>query len=193
MSKRNKALFISSAIGSPLVATTNAAAHTVKTSSNVAATFHLEPSHNPKAGEPATVWFALTKAGGKSIPLSDCDCQLALKQGKELIETLPLTPITAEQYKDIPGSEVVFPKVGIYQLAFSGKAKDGKSFQPFELNYDVTVQPGTTIATTPSQTATEGVPAAQSSAPGLPWLLPIVLIGGAISLTVIVCWLRGNR
>ncbi len=116
--------------------------HTVKTASDVAATFHLEPSHNPKAGEPSQVWFALTKAGGTSISLSDCDCQLAVKQGETHIATVPLTAINAEQYQGIPGGEMVFPQVGIYQLIFSGKAKEENAFQPFELKYEVTVQPG---------------------------------------------------
>jgi hypothetical protein len=116
--------------------------HTVKTATDVAATFHLEPSHNPKAGEPATIWFALTKAGGQPIPLSDCDCQLAVKQGETPIAIVPLKAITAEQYQGIPGGEMVFPQVGIYQLIFSGKAKDEQAFQPFELKYEVTVQPG---------------------------------------------------
>jgi hypothetical protein len=123
--------------------------HTVKTATDVAATFHLEPNHNPKAGEPATVWFALTKAGGQPIPLSDCDCQLTVKQGADAIATVPLKAITAEQYQGIPGGEMVFPKVGIYQLIFSGKAKAPESFQPFELKYEVTVQPGKAVAETP--------------------------------------------
>lgn len=53
-----------------------AVAHNIKTSGNVAATFHIEPNHNPKAGEPAKLWFALTRQGGKLIPLTECNCKL---------------------------------------------------------------------------------------------------------------------
>jgi hypothetical protein len=166
--------------------------HTVKTSSDVAATFHLEPSHNPKAGEPATIWFALTKAGGQPIPLSDCDCQLAVKQGAESIAIVPLKAITAEQYQGIPGGEMVFPKVGIYQLIFSGKAKVPEAFQPFELKYEVTVQPGKAVSAmpTPSPMATT-----KTTSPNF-FNNPIVItIGGLVMLAVfdIFIWRRRDR
>jgi hypothetical protein len=168
-----------------------AIAHTVKTASDVAATFHLEPSHNPKAGEPATIWFALTKAGGTPIPLSDCDCQLAVKQGEMPIATVPLKAINAEQYQGIPGGEMVFPKVGIYQLIFSGKAKEHDAFQPFELKYEVTVQPGKAVA---AATETAG-----SNSIGLTFhpiveFNPVVLgLIGAIGMVGIGFWLRRDR
>jgi hypothetical protein len=168
--------------------------HTVKTASDVAATFHLEPSHNPKAGEPATIWFGLTKAGGQPIPLSDCDCQLAVKQGTELIATVPLKAINAEQYQGIPGGEMVFPKVGIYQLIFSGKAKDTKAFQPFELKYDVTVQPGQAVAATPPATAVQqGFKVTTANEVKLPGLLPGLVIFGTIALAAIGYWLVRGR
>ncbi len=171
--------------------------HTVKTASDVAATFHLEPSHNPRAGEVATVWFALTKAGGAPIPLSDCDCQLAVQQNAKVIATVPLKAIAAEQYQGIPGGEVIFPQVGIYQLIFSGKAKTPEAFQPFELKYEVTVQPGKAVAS-PSpvtQTATQNslelsfVPV--WTAPD--WFTPGLFSLGAIGLLGIGYWLVRGR
>jgi hypothetical protein len=170
--------------------------HTVKTATDVAATFHLEPSHNPKAGETAKIWFALTKAGGQPIPLSDCDCQLAVKQGADAIATVPLQAINAEQYQGIPGGEMVFPKVGIYQLIFSGKAKEENAFQPFELKYEVTVQPGKAIA---SET-----PAPMSEVPSkntvdlhfypIVEFNPIILgLIGAIGAAAIAYWLVRGR
>jgi hypothetical protein len=146
-------------------------AHTVKTSNNVAATFHLQPSHNPKAGERSTAWFALTKAGGEIIPLGDCDCQLALLQSGTPIATVAMKPIDAEQYKDIPGGEVIFPKVGIYTLELVGKPKTGEAFKPFKLSYEVTVQPG----------QPEPVTAAKIDASP-----PIGLIGGAIGVFLLI-------
>jgi hypothetical protein len=170
--------------------------HTVKTASDVAATFHLEPSHNPKAGEPAKLWFALTKAGGTPIPLSDCDCQLAVKQGETNIATVPLKAINAEQYQGIPGGEMVFPKVGIYQLIFSGKAKAPGAFQPFELKYEVTVQPGKAVA---METPAPMSKISGSSSIGLHFypiieFSPIVLgVIGAIGAAAIGYWLVRGR
>jgi hypothetical protein len=169
-------------------------AHTVKTASDVAATFHLEPSHNPKAGEPARIWFALTKAGGQQISLSDCDCQLAVKQGKTPIATVPLQAINAEQYQGIPGGETVFPKVGIYQLIFSGKAKEHEAFKPFELKYEVTVQPGKAVATpTPATEVQQGFKVTTANDIELPGLLPGLVIFGMIGAAAIGYWLVRGR
>ncbi len=168
--------------------------HTVKTASDVAATFHLEPSHNPKAGEAATIWFALTKAGGTPIPLSDCDCQLAVQQGEKPIAIVPLKAINAEQYQGIPGGEMVFPQVGIYQLIFSGKAKTSEAFQPFELKYEVTVQPGKTDMPVPmSEVTTKDTITFTSTEIELPWLFPGLFSLGAIGLLGIGYWLVRGR
>ncbi|MGB3534683.1 MAG: hypothetical protein WBA13_14355 [Microcoleaceae cyanobacterium] len=143
-------LFLFGCLGLPLitysliVAKVPTVAHEVEVSGNVAATFHLEPNHNPKAGETAQVWFALTRKGGTIIPLSECDCQLFIyteprsETDKPLI-TPELNPISAEKYQGIPGTNVIFPQVGRYQLELVGKPKNQESFQPFKFNYSVTV------------------------------------------------------
>ena len=45
--------------------------HEVEISGDVAATFHIEPNHNPKAGQTTQAWFALTRKGGTIIPLNN--------------------------------------------------------------------------------------------------------------------------
>jgi hypothetical protein len=52
-------------------------------SGDVAALFHLEPDHNPHAGKPSQVWFALTRKRGKLIPLQQCNCQLKVFAGTD--------------------------------------------------------------------------------------------------------------
>ena len=132
-------------IFTPLLTVNSVLAHEVEVSGDVAATFHLEPNHNPRAGEKSRVWFALTRKGGKIIPLEQCNCQLAVyksphkKSDKPLMQP-PLTAISAENYKGIPGANIVFPKAGIYNLEISGTAKAGANFKPFKLNYTVTVR-----------------------------------------------------
>lgn len=121
-------------------------AHTIKTDSDVGATFHLEPNHNPRAGESSRVWFALTRRGGQSIPLSQCNCQLKVSPQssaqKAKVINPPLKAISAEKYQGIPGADLVFPSAGIYELEISGTPKAGSQFQPFKLTYTVTVAPG---------------------------------------------------
>lgn len=127
------------------------AAHNIKTDGDVGATFHIEPNHNPRAGETARAWFALTHSGGALIPLAQCNCQLTVRSQSPDIpaSSLPqpsLKAISAEQYRDIPGADIVFPKAGIYELEISGTPKAEAKFQPFELSYEVTVLPGKTAS-----------------------------------------------
>ncbi|MBE9043038.1 hypothetical protein IQ255_01215 [Pleurocapsales cyanobacterium LEGE 10410] len=118
-------------------------AHNVEISNDVAATFHIEPNHNPKARKPTRAWFALTRRGGTSIPLSECDCNLNVYAVPRAADAQPilqpeLTAIDVEKYREIPGAEIIFPQAGAYELEISGKAKN-ESFSPFKLTYTVNV------------------------------------------------------
>jgi hypothetical protein len=120
-------------------------AHLIKTDGNVGATFHLESNHNPRSGEPAQTWFALTQSGGESLSLDDCNCQLEVFRGgdrSEAIASPTLTAISAEGYEDIPGAEVIFPEAGVYDLVLTGSPQNAADFEPFSLSYEVTVRPG---------------------------------------------------
>ncbi len=133
-----------------------ASAHKIETAEDVGATLHIEPNDTPRAGETAQTWFALTRKGGKIIPLTECDCQLAVYSSPRTAESKPiaqpnLQPISAERYQGIPGTEITFPKPGAYQLEFSGKPANDDSFKPFELKFDVTVAAGTNKITTNQQ------------------------------------------
>ena len=121
-----------------------AIAHEVKLSGDVAVQFHIEPHHNPKAGLPSQAWFAMTKKGGKVIPLSDCKCKLEIHanphvEGSKALMEPPLKPFSVEQYRGIPGALIVFPKAGEYELELSGSPKNGATFHPFETSYTVVV------------------------------------------------------
>mgnify|MGYP001062570107 CR=1 FL=1 len=132
-------------------------AHLVKTDGNVGATFHLEPNHNPRSGEPAQTWFALTQSGGESVSLDECDCQLEVFRGgdrSEAIATPTLTAISAEGYEDIPAAEVIFPEAGVYDLVLTGSPQNDADFEPFSLSYEVTVRPGRAATESTSETET---------------------------------------
>jgi hypothetical protein len=123
------------------------AAHNIKTDRGVGATFHIEPNHNPRAGEQSRAWFALTHEGGKSIPLEECNCQLSVRlqssdRNNRSIANPPLKAVTAEEYKNIPGADIVFSQAGIYDLEIRGTPKGNADFEPFKLSYSVTVLPG---------------------------------------------------
>ncbi|MBW4472276.1 MAG: hypothetical protein KME45_18010 [Stenomitos rutilans HA7619-LM2] len=120
-------------------------AHTVKVNGDVAATFHVEPRHNPVAGKPSLAWFALTRKGGQLIPLSQCNCQLEVypiphTEGKTPPLLKPaLKTVNVDRYKGIIGATIAFPKAGQYELELSGTAKSPATFKPFTLSYTVTV------------------------------------------------------
>lgn len=136
-------------IGGLLVFPANA--HKTEVSGNIAGTWHIEPNHSPKAGEPAQVWIALTQKGGKIVSLEQCDCRLAVyhegaTNAVPLLEP-PLQGISAENYQGIPGAQVTFPQIGQYQLKLTGSPKAGATFQQFELSYRVTVAVGNSTTT----------------------------------------------
>ena len=132
-----------------LCLTSPASAHNVKSDGQVGATFHIEPNHNPRAGEKAQAWFALTLRGGEAIPLGQCDCQLKVysQPAEKLVINPILKAISVEQYQDIPSADLIFPREGVYQLEISGSPTNRGDFSPFKLSYSVTVTPGENMPT----------------------------------------------
>jgi len=179
----------------------SASAHKIETAEDVGATLHIEPSDTPRAGETALTWFALTRKGGKIIPLNECDCELAVYSEPRETAAAPLAkpnlePVSAERYQDIPGANITFPKPGAYQLELSGKPANDDSFKPFELKFDVTVATGTKKANTNQQEIREkkepqeirNVNASQAEEQGFPFpfwaigLVSLVILGGIFAL-----------
>jgi hypothetical protein len=165
-------------------------AHNVQIDDQVAATFHLEPNHNPKAGEVAKLWFALTKKGGEAIALADCDCQLMVQQKDQLVATPSLSALDVEKYKGIPAANYTFPAVGLYNLRLSGRPKAGNGFNPFNLNYEVTVQAGNKVSEISPKGQTENPPEEGNRPVNL---LPIALGVGAIGLIATLSLLLGGK
>lgn len=150
----------------PLERSQIAGAHTVEIVGDVGATLHIEPNDTPRAGEEVLAWFALTRKGGQTIPLSDCDCELSIyvqPQGDTAALSLTLNAVDAEGYKDIPGARFTFPTVGAYTLAISGSPKQDGDFTPFELDFDITVAAGQSA---PTEQVEQPVPAADDAEAG---------------------------
>ncbi|MBF2050166.1 MAG: hypothetical protein IGS54_22830 [Elainella sp. C42_A2020_010] len=142
-------------------------AHKVEVTADVAGTWHVEPNHAPKAGEPAQVWIALTRKGGELLPLEQGNCQLQVYALPRAAADPPLlTPtlqaVSAEQYQGIPGAEVVFPKIGLYELELGCTPKTAGDFTPFQMSYEVTVA---TAASPPAASPLAEEPTAQPAQP----------------------------
>lgn len=127
-----------------LLALSPVAAHQVEVAEDVGGTLHVEPNDIPRARDSNRVWFALTRRGGRRLPLSACNCALSIYQhpyeaGDRAIATPHLQPINAEGYTGIPSAQIAFPQAGAYRLVLTGEPKETADFQPFELSFDVTV------------------------------------------------------
>ena len=144
-----------------------AAAHQVEIADDIGGTLHIEPSDTPRAGEEALVWVALTRQGGDTIQLAECDCQMAVYTQPKQSDVAPilspaLSAVASEGYQGIPGANVTFPTVGLYTIAISGSPKQADDFSPFELAFDVTVAAGHSSSESATDSAT--VPPSPDSA-----------------------------
>lgn len=125
-------------------------AHQVELAEDIGGTLHIEPNDTPRAGEEVLAWVALTRKGGETLPLEDCNCQMNLyaqsqQDSDEPLLSPTLVAVEQESYEGIPGAEFIFPEVGAYTLEISGQPKAAaeaegvEAFAPFELAFDVTV------------------------------------------------------
>lgn len=117
---------------------------------DVGATLHIEPNDTPRAGEEVLAWFALTQRGGQTISQADSKCELVVySQPRQSPDTPILTPtlaaVDAEGYQDIPGARFTFPNVGAYTLLLSCIPEQTAEFDPFELDFEVTVAAGQAV------------------------------------------------
>ncbi|MEA5551137.1 hypothetical protein VB713_09145 [Anabaena cylindrica UHCC 0172] len=174
-----------------------ASAHTVKIAGDVGGTIHVEPNDSPRAGEPAQTWFALTRKGGKVLPLKECNCQLAIyaephTPGEPALLEPDLIPVQAERYQGIPGAEITFPKPGVYELQLKGKPVTEANFRPFELKFQVTVAAGKAVAAPQSvQNATE---TNQQQSTAIGFIQPIIILAiTLLSLGIVIFLVKALR
>lgn len=181
----------------PITNLSPASAHKVEIASDVGGTLHIEPNDNPRAGEPTQAWFALTRKGGKVIPLAQCNCRLAVyaepyAAGEPPLLEPQLEPVAAERYQGIPGAEVVFPKPGIYELQLNGKPVSGARFKPFEFKFEVTVAGGSTQNTQNLRDVNGDLVEGESQKLPL-WAIALPILGFIGILVVVLQSMRGGR
>lgn len=185
-----------------------AQAHKTEVSGNVAGTWHLEPDHSAKAGEPARVWVALTQQGGRVIPLEQCDCKLAVYDANQADAPSILQPtlkaMSPESFENIPGAEITFPEVGEYRIVLTGSPKADATFTPFELSYTTVVAAGSSspsaqpaqseVAPSPSPSKGEDLsnPSPESSGPQARFWGVAVAVG-VVGIAIAALLLRQSR
>ncbi|MFB8790444.1 MAG: hypothetical protein U7123_16720 [Potamolinea sp.] len=176
--------------------TTPALAHKVQIAEDIGGTLHIEPNDTPRAGESSLAWFALTRKGGKVLPLEECNCKLSvysqtLNTSYSPILNPVLKAVSAEKYQGIPGAKIQFPQPGAYQLQLSGTPKIEGSFKPFELKFEVTVAAGKPIATaSPEVSPSVILPRDQS----ISWQATVIVLTAIIGIGILwrVAWRRSK-
>lgn len=168
-----------------------ALAHEVQVVGDVAGTWHVEPSHNPKSGEPAQIWVALTKQGGQIVPLSAATCQMNIYRQPQNAADAPiaspnLKAINIENYQGVPSAEVVFPQVGIYQVELNCAPRNTADFLPFQMRYNITVAAGSLPPPTPVPIPKPLTPVSSSSSPTFPSHILAVGLGGIFILGLVL-------
>lgn len=173
-----------------------AQAHKTEVSGDVAGTWHLEPNHSPKAGEPARVWVALTQQGGQVIPLEQCDCTLAVyathRAGAAPIAQPTLQAVSPEQFQRIPGADITFPEVGEYQIVLIGRPRAEATFAPFELSYTTVVAAGRPSPAPVPETDPEVAPEDGEGGGSPRWMVGLVG-GGAAAIAALALGLSRRK
>lgn len=181
-----------------------ALAHEVQVAGDVAGTWHVEPNHNPKSGEPALIWVALTKQGGEIVPLSTANCQMDIYRQPQTAAEVPiaspnLKAINIETYQGIPSAEVVFPQAGLYTAKLNCTPKNPADFSPLQMEYNITVAAGTQPPSTPvvmpepAISPTASLVNTGESNPAFPSPTLIVSFGGIIVVGLLMAFVAFRR
>jgi hypothetical protein len=109
-------------------------AHTLKTDGNIGGLLHVDPTDEPFANAPSTIYFELTNKSAHITP-AKCECQMVVKLGGKQLSTQALYPEGSNSLET--KISYTFPEPGVYQLKFLGSA----GTEQFSLSFDVRVQP----------------------------------------------------
>lgn len=109
-------------------------AHTLKTDGNIGGLLHVDPTDEPFAKSPATIYFELTDKTARISP-ANCECEMTVERERKQLSTQALyTQDSTSLETQIP---YTFPEPGIYELKFLGRLGS----EQFNLSFDVRVQP----------------------------------------------------
>jgi hypothetical protein len=174
-----------------------AQAHKTEVAGDVAGTWHLEPNHSPKAGEPARVWVALTQQGGQVIPLEQCDCTLAVygtnQSGAAPIAQPSLQAVSPERFQNIPGADITFPELGEYRIVLTGSPRAAATFAPFELSYTIIVAAGLPSPAPAPEITTQVAPEDGEGGRSPRWIVGLVVGSGGAAIAALALGLSRRK
>lgn len=116
-----------------------ALAHVLEADQTVGAVIHLTPDDSPVAGERSDLFFEFKDKEGRFKP-ADCTCTVSVTRDEREIYSQPLFANNTEPGLENPSFSYTFPEPGSYEVKISGKPLTEDAFNPFELEYTVTVE-----------------------------------------------------
>lgn len=118
-------------------------AHGTEVDAGIEATMHVDPADHPIVNKESQFFFIFTDPAG-TFEISRCNCSVKLLKNEQVIDQqLVATDNTAfSSLGSKPLYSKTFTEPGNYELELSGSPKDGATFQPFTLHYDVSVSEG---------------------------------------------------
>lgn len=112
-------------------------AHQSKQSGDTLVFLHVNPNDQAVANKKGTFYILITKNRYK-FPIEECNCTVEILDTKKNV-------LQAEVFTGDMGKALVpymFKKPGIHLIRVNGVPKDGQSFEPFLLTFDIRVERG---------------------------------------------------
>lgn len=115
-----------------------ASAHTLKTDGSVGAVLHVSPDDDPVAGVNTDFFFDLKDTNNVVSP-ENCTCVARVLQNGKEIYSQSLFQTNATPSLEDASFSYTLPQKDIYTVEISGNPKNGASFEPFTLAWDIRV------------------------------------------------------
>ncbi|MBW4062159.1 hypothetical protein HJC99_06310 [Candidatus Saccharibacteria bacterium] len=125
------------AAGLCLVVPVEVSAHQLATNNGMSVILHVNPNDTPVAGGVSGLEFYFIPVSANTVfKLSDCHCQVRVKDGSKTLVDAPLGGMTSGQSQGV--ANVTFPRLGVYAVMVTGTSKSGQ-FASFSTSYELRV------------------------------------------------------
>lgn len=185
-----KRLMLGLAIAIPVVAlcffnSSAVSAHVAQRDGEITGTLHIDPADDPIAGEESSLIFLFDDETNR-FRTTMCDCVVTIVNANE--KNIKLVSASLPRIGTLP---FTFPGKAVYIVSVSGAPKQGATFQPFTLSYDVRVERNTDNNSDQSilsllQDVIKNFFGEDTSHFVMHHLFHIILFGGAIIVAAIV-------
>lgn len=128
----------------------SAEAHQVKTDNGVTVLFHVDPSDEPYSGTTTRMYLAFSSKTGQ-FDADACDCIISIVP-YDLLPDISSKgtriDVTTHPEKMMGGYSFsyIFPRHDVYAVMLEGAPREGASFTPFRIVYDLRVARGEEIS-----------------------------------------------